>query len=154
MSNIEYKLETLDECLDEMIPIIEAHWEEVSMYQDKVKLSPDWDMYRKVEEADALVLMTVRDEGKLIGYFVFFVQPHMHYSEDVFAVTDALYLDQGYRHSDVSISMFIEAEEFLRQSGVSVIKVSMKTHAPFDSLCEAMGYFNVERIYSKYIGDK
>jgi len=36
---------------------------------------------------------------------------------------------------------------------VSVLNINTKTHKPFDSLMEYLGFNLIERVYSKYIGD-
>lgn len=153
MSDIIYSVETLDQCLEEMKPILEKHYEEVAMYKDKVPLSPDYEKYYLLEEAGVFHIVTVRDKGRLIGYFLSMLSPNLHYSQDIFAVNDILYLDQEYRELGVGQKMFEFAEERLRELGASVLAIHMKTALPFDTLCLGMGYDYAERNYTKYIGD-
>jgi len=153
MSNIIYAVETLDECLEEMKPILQLHYEEVAMYQDKVPLCPDYDRYYKLEELGMFHIVTVRDEGILVGYFLSMLSPNLHYSQTIYAVNDILYLHQDYRKSGVGQKMFSFAEERLKELGASVVAIHMKTALPFDSLCQGMGYDYAERNYTKYIGD-
>lgn len=152
MSSIKYAVETLDECLEEMKPILKAHYEEVAMYQDKVPLAPDYDKYYALEEMGVFHIVTVRDSGTLIGYFLSIVTPNLHYSENLYAVNDILYLHKDYRSLGVGQKMFAFAEDRLKELGVSVIAIHMKTALPFDPLCKGMGYDYAERNYTKYIG--
>jgi len=151
--NIEYNVETLDECLEEMKPLLLSHYEEVAMYQDKVKFNPDYDKYYALEAAEALHIVTVREGNTLIGYFVSLIMPHMHYKDNNYAVNDILYIHEDYRKSKVGLDMFLFAEECLKVQGVDVLCIHMKTAIPFDSLCEGLGYDYAERNYTKYIGD-
>lgn len=149
--NVTFQIETLDECLEEMKPFLKLHWEEVALYKDKILLNPDYNKYYELEKIGILRISTARDEGKLVGYFISMIQPHIHYQDHLYAVNDILYLDESYRGADVAIGLFQFAEEDLKDLGVSVLIIAMKTAKPFDALCEALDYTNVERVYSKYI---
>lgn len=153
MSNIEYAVETLDECLEETKPIFKKHYEEIAMYRDRIPLSPDYDKYYSLEEAGILHIITVRDCGKLIGYFWSIISPHLHYSTTISAVNDILYIDKKYRDKGIGQKMFEFAEEKLKELGVQTLAIHMKTSLPFDSLCVGMGYDYAERNYTKYIGE-
>ena len=151
--NVAYAVETLDECLTEMKPLLEKHWEEIALHKDKIELSPDYDKYYQIEDNGCLHIVTARKGGLLIGYFISFVNHHPHYQEHSFAVNDILFVDPAYRKSSVGGLMFKYAEDRLQEMGVSVVMIAMKTHSPFDELCLALGYNSVERVYSKYIGE-
>lgn len=153
MANITYKREYLIDCLEEIKPILEDHYYEVAMYQDKIDLNPDYEKYTKLEELGMLHLVCARDGDKLIGYFISVISPNMHYSDHLYAVNDILFLKSEYRNALVGQKMFQKAEELLKGEGVSVIAIHMKTALPFDSLCKGMGYDYAERNYTKYIGD-
>lgn len=150
-NNITYQIETLDNILEEMKPILLLHWEEVALYKDKIPLDPDYDEYLHLNEIGMLRVATARDGDKMVGYFLSMISPHLHYQQDVYAVNDILYLDESYRGGDIALGMFKFAEQDLKEQGVSVLIISMKTAKPFDSLCEALGHTCVERTYSKYI---
>ena len=150
---IEYKVETLDECLEEVKPLLEEHYELVAMYKDRVELLPDYTRYYDMEKVNMLHIVTARDEGKLIGYFISVVSPHMHYMSTKYAVNDIVFIEEAYRKTKVGLDMFKFTEEALKADGVDVIVIHMKTSLPFDSLCEGLGYDYAERNYSKYIGE-
>ena len=46
------------------------HWEELALNKDKVPLSPDWNRYKSVEDVGMLSFVALRQDGKLVGYFV------------------------------------------------------------------------------------
>lgn len=150
---LEYAVESLEDCLEEIKPLLEAHYKEVAMYQDKIDLNPDYTKYLELDKTGVLHTATVRDEGVLVGYFISFIMPHMHYQDHTYAVNDILFIDEAYRNAEVGLGLFRFAEEALKQEGVSVIVIHMKTALPFDSLCKGLGYDYAERNYSKYIGE-
>lgn len=150
---ITYQVETFVDIMDELPPLVKAHWEEVAEYQDKLEFDPNWEAYARLDELGLLSCTTVRDNDDLIGYMVFCLQPHMHCRKSLYAINDFLYLDPEYRGTSIATKMFIFAEECLRDSGVDVIHLSAKTKKPFDKLAEFLHYDTVEIGFSKYIGE-
>lgn len=151
---ITFQEEKIVDCLDEIKPLLEMHWEEVAINKDKIKLNPDYDKYISMEAAGCVYMVTVRDDNLLVGYFISFVVPHMHYKDHLFALNDILFLAPGYRGDYVTATgMFNAAEAQLKRVGVSVINLHMKTAVPFEALASYCGYDKIEYIYSKYIKD-
>jgi len=151
---IRYSVEVCTESfINEIKPLLEEHWEEIAMYKDKIEFSPDYDKYISLQNMGMLHVVVVRDDGKLVGYFVSFIQPHIHYKKHLFAVSDILYIHPDYRGSTVAYRMFKYAKQELREVGVSVLMIHMKTAHPFGRLCEALGMEKQELSYSVYLGD-
>lgn len=151
---ITYAVERLEECLEEVKPLLSKHYEQVAMYQDKVKLNPDYDRYLELCDAGVLHCVVARDdEDVVIGYFISMIVPHMHYQDSKYAVNDIVFIEESYRKTKVGLNLFTFAEESLKEQGVSVITIHMKTSLPFDSLCEGLGYDYAERNYTKFIGE-
>jgi len=150
---VDIKREFLSNCLEEMKPLFSKHWLEVAAYQDKIGLAPDYTRYISLENADMVRCYTIRDEGRLIGYWVFFVTAHMHYKADKFAINDIVYVEPEYRLPGVTPAAFQFVEEQLRAEGCSVITYHMKTYKPFESMLKGLGYDHLEHQYGKYIKD-
>ena len=150
---IEYNVEKLSNCLEELKPLLASHYEEVAMYKDKINFNPDYARYKVLEEAGALHIVVARDAEELVGYFICFLMPHLHYKDNLYAVNDIVYIKEELRSSKAGLDMFNYAENSLRSLGASVLCIHMKTSLPFDSLCEGLGYDYAERNYTKYIGE-
>ena len=150
---ITYQEEPLEDCLEEIKPLIEIHWEEIALYKDKIKLNPDFDKYLLLDSLGMLHVLTARDQGTLIGYFISFVQPNMHYKESVFAVNDILYIHPEYRKGSTGYKLFKKAEKSLKEIGVDVIIIHAKVNNDFKPLMDKLEYERIEYNYSKYIGD-
>lgn len=152
---ITYQEEKIIDILEELDPLLTDHYEEIAWRKDKIKLSPDYDKYLKLEEMGILHTVTARepDAGKLVGYFISFVQPHLHYSDTLYAVNDILYMSPEYRATEASANLFRFAEESLKSIGVDVITLHMKVWLPFEALSSYLGYEKIEYNYSKYIGE-
>ena len=150
---IKYQVEKItEEFVEESRSLLEDHWEEIAMYKDKIVFDPDYDKYFQMDELAQLHIVTVRDEGVLVGYFISFVSPHPHYRNDLFASNDILFIKKEYRGSTVAYRMFKFAKKELKSLGVSVMLISMKAEFPFEELCEGLGMDKHEITYSEYIG--
>lgn len=150
---MEYKAEFIKDVLEELKPLLEEHWKEVAWYQEDIKLNPDYNKYVSMQEANNLLFVTARDEGKLVGYNVNFLQYHPHYSDHIYAVNDIIFVHPDYRHGMVAKELLEGTEEILRLLGVSVVTLHMKPAHPFKTLAEQCGFKQQEYVYSKLIGD-
>lgn len=149
MKDYSYKIESVDEVEEEIKLLIEDHWEEIALNQDVIKLNPDFELYKKLEEEGYLGIYTVRDEGELVGYFLVLAHNNLHYKDHIFATNDIIYIKPELRNKSVGKNLIQFAEDDLRKRGVSVLVINTKVHQPFDGLMEHMGYNLIERVYSK-----
>lgn len=153
MSKITYQQEALEDIKFEIQPLLYEHWKEIAMYKDKVDLAPDWARYRGLEESGALHVVTVRDDGVLVGYYVTLIVQGLHYRNTLYGMNDIVIIKPEYRNAGVGKKLFETVEAMLKEKGVQVMTMHMKTYAPFDELCLALNYDYAERLYTKYIGD-
>lgn len=151
--SIKYQQEFLSSCEKDCQDLIKQHWEEIALNKDHIKLNPDWESYHSLEESGILKIFTARDNQTLIGYFVVTVSRSLHYKDHIFANNDIFYLDESYRKGFTGIKLMKFAEKCLKEDGVSLLNVNTKIHKPFDTLMTFLGYKNIERVYSKYLGD-
>lgn len=149
---IEFKKEFISEVRDEIEPMLEQHYLEVAMYQDHIKLNPDWQGYENMEDMDLMYIFTMRDDEKLVGYSVFFITPHLHYQDHEYAVNDIVYIDPEYRGTEHTPNFFMYCQDEMKDNGASVITYHMKVFKPFHTLMEILGYDHAEHLYMKYIG--
>jgi len=149
---MQYKQEFLDTVQKDITPLLEKHWSEIALNQDKIKLNPDWGVYNKLEQDGKLKIFTARDDDKLVGYFVVIVDRHIHYKDHLFANNDILFLAKEYRKGFTGIKLVKFAEKCLKEDGVSVLTINTKVHQPFDKMLDFLKFNKIERIYSKYIG--
>lgn len=153
LTNIEYRVVRLAEILDDMKPLLEKHYEEVAFRKDKIAFNPDYDKYLALDDLGMLHCVGAFKGGELIGYFLSIMNINLHYKDHIYAANDVLYIAPEHRAGRAAYNMFRFAEKDLASKGVSVLTIHMKTHVPFDRLCESLGYTYLERIYAKYIQD-
>lgn len=146
---MQFRREQIINLIPELLPLLEKHYLEIAHYQD-IALKPDWDTYRKIEEANLLRCFTVRDDlDVLIGYCFFFIKKNIHYSDSLQASQDVLFLHPDYRKNHIG-SKFLEwCDDQLRDEGIQVVYHHVKEAHNFGKLLERLDYKLVDLIYSR-----
>ena len=148
---MRYQQEFLDQVKDDILSLLDLHYKEIALNQDKIKLNPDWNVYSELEQQGRLKIFTARDNDTLVGYFVVVVGVNMHYKDHTFACNDIIYLHKDYRKGFAGIKLIKFAKKCLTEDGVSVLAINTKVHQPFDKVLERLGFNLIERVYSSYL---
>ena len=148
---MRYQQEFLDQVKDDILSLLDLHYKEIALNQDKIKLNPDWDVYSELEQQGKLKIFTARDNDTLVGYFVVVTGVNMHYKDHTFACNDIIYLHKDYRKGFAGIKLIKFAKKCLTEDGVSVLAINTKVHQPFDKVLERLGFNLIERVYSSYL---
>ena len=146
-------LESFTENLDFLKPLLPVHYAELALNQDKVPLSPQFDKYIAADERGELVFIALREKGELVGYFIGFVSPALHYSTCLTCQMDIFYIMPDHRGSGAGFELFKFAEDVLKKRGVQRMFVGSKMHKDASWLFEKLGYNPVEVYYSAWVGD-
>jgi GNAT superfamily N-acetyltransferase len=150
MTTLVYEDTNFFSFLEEMKPILLSHYEELCPVKD-FPLDPDWDAYKRYDDAGMLRCVTCRADGELIGYIIFFVQPHIHYKTCLTAVEDIYYVKKEFRKGRVGIRLFKYAEEVLKRIGVNRIIYGTKVYLDNSKLFEYLGYKHTDKVFTKLI---
>ena len=135
---VTFQQEKATERKEEVKPLIEAHWAEVAPDRD-IALDPDWDAYAAAEQHDTLRTYSVRDDGKLVGYALFFVHPDQHSKGSKVATNDLLYVDPEHR-TGFGAGFILWCNSQLRAEGVQVVRQHVTLLRDFGRALEALGY--------------
>jgi L-amino acid N-acyltransferase YncA len=148
---ITYQVEKWNDVVDEMKPLWPLHWEEVAVDKDEIKLNPDYASYENYDRNGALHIVVMRESGRVCGYHVSIVRPHLHYMESLSAFVDVYYIEKQYRGQKAGLKLFQEAERTLKARGVQKIFSGTKKHLDFSKLFEGLGYTATETQFTKLI---
>ncbi len=130
--------------------LLEKHWEELASNKELIKLNPDWDKYYTFEKLGVIKSLAVFVEDKMVGYSCVILQPHLHYSDDLYAFVDVVYVDPEYRMSGVGLKLLNAIENQAKEAGASIIIHHVKTnHMTLGNILETLGYKQFEINYSK-----
>lgn len=149
---ITYQAESLTQRLDEMKPLFPGHYQELALNKDKVPLDPQYDIYLRRDAMGEVLFLTVRKLGELIGYFVGFVAPGLHYRTCLTLTMDIFYVVPEHR-GRIGIGLFRAVEKEAKRRGVQRMFVGSKCHKEASFLFERLGYEKVEVFYSTWLGD-
>ena len=147
---IEYKDDDWLENLDALKEIIKDHYEELSVTKT-FPLDPDWEAYKTILDSGKLRFVTCKEDGKLIGYIIFFMMPHLHYKTCLTAFEDIYFLKKEYRKGRVGLKMFQFAEKLLKEQGVQRILYNTKVHSDNSSLFEYLGFTLIDKVFTKLL---
>lgn len=148
------QIESFEERLEELKELLPSHYEELALNQDKVPLSPQYRIYIEREQRGELLFVTMRDAGALVGYFIGFIAPGLHYSTCLTCTMDIFYIrkdKRGQALPGVRLFRFVEAE--LKRRGVDRWFVGSKCKADASALFEFLDFEKVEIYYSKWLGE-
>ena len=138
---------------DEMAVLWPAHWEEVAINRDKIKLNVDYDSYAEFANVGSLHVLVAREAGVIVGYHIRIIRPHLHYRDSLTAFTDVYYINPSHRKGMTGVRLFKEVEKTLKYRGVQKIFTGTKLHLDMSRIFEHLGYCETERLFTKYIGD-
>lgn len=129
--------------------LIVEHYEEIAHNKDKIKLDPDWERYYDLDEKDLLLCCGAYEGGELVGYYISFVMPNLHYSSDLFAVCDIVFILPEYRRGSMGMNLFTFHEEMCKELGVSVMTMHVKTDNDFSPLMDYLDWKWAEKLFTK-----
>ena len=152
MKSVNFSVESIDQVVVEIAPLLEKHWEEIAHYKD-IPLDPDFDRYYQLAYARLLHIYTARlepegnNKGKLIGYGIYIVQNNMHYKSSLQAVQDILFVDPKYR--GFGRKFILWCDEKLKEQGVQAVYHHIKAEHNWGKMIEGLGYELVDLIYAR-----
>lgn len=145
--------ESFGDGLNELREILPLHFEELALNQDKVPLNPQWNTYFAKEDAGELFYCTLRLEGNLIGYYIGFISPGLHYATCLTCCTDIFFIRKEYRSGGYGRILFQFVEKELRRRGVNRWFTGSKSHVDASKFFEKLNFKKVEVYYSKWLED-
>ena len=148
---ITFQKEIIYDVKDEAAPLLDMHYQELTMHKDSISLDPIWERYAALEKSGLLEIFTARDEGKLIGYSAFFVQSHIHYAETLVAANDVLFLHKDYRKGTSGIKLIKFSESQLKARRVNKITWHVKFSRDFRPILHRLGYVDEEIVVGKIL---
>lgn len=150
---ITAQVEPWREFVAEAQPMLPLHWEELALNKDKVPLDPMYEVYDAKDDAGHVLVVTLRQDGVLKGYFIGFVSPGLHYRTCLTLTMDIFWTHPDIRGGFAGVRLFREVEREAKRRGVQRIFYGSKLHKDASRLFEFLKFSEVERFYTKWIGD-
>jgi hypothetical protein len=150
---ITAQVEPYKDCLPELMECYDHHWEELALNKDKVPLAPQYDIYEARDDAGQLMLVTLRETGRLVGYFIGFIAPGLHYQTCLTLTMDIFWTHPDVRGGFSGVKLFRLVEKEAKRRGVHRMFYGSKLHKDASRLFEFLKMEPVEVYYSKWIGE-
>jgi GNAT superfamily N-acetyltransferase len=81
----------------ELLPLVRANWAESPSCEPGLEVDPDFERYRKLDEADILLCFTAREGEELIGYVIYVVSTSRRHRTVLCGYGEAFYIKPDYR---------------------------------------------------------
>ena len=148
---VKIQVESYEQARPGVELLLEEHWREVALYQDEIKLAPDFERYESLYAAGKLIIVTARLAEVLIGYSIFILHNHIHYKNCLVASQDVLFVTGTQRKTGAGIRLIRGSEDVLRKLGVNRITHHCKQINNLQEILTALGYLVEEVIVGKLI---
>lgn len=149
---ITFAIEPFSSVYDELLPLLEAHYGEISTHKDHgVPLEPMVDVYRAREKDGSLMMVIGREAGQIAAYFVCFIAAGLHYQSCLTCSPDIFYVSPERRTGIAGIRMFRFVEKELKRRGVKRWAVGSKVQHDASALFRFLGFQPVETMFEKWL---
>lgn len=144
-----YAQEKYEDIIKDIKPLIEEHYHEIAKYQD-IPLNPEWDTYQKMSDLGVLKCFSCRleDSNELVGYGIYLVKHHLHYSSCLVAQQDILFIRKEHRGGKGAL-FILWCDKQLKEMGVQMTVQHVKASHNFGPMLERMGYELMDLIYTR-----
>lgn len=149
------QIETLNEGLEELkAALLDAHYNELSEHKNHgYPLNPNYSLYLQMENEGKVLYITLRKEGKLVGYFVGFITNCLHYQISTLSL-DIMYVANDERGKRGGLILINAIKKEFRRRNIKLWRMGSKskfeaaTGHQMDRLLNAIGFEEFETVYA------
>jgi len=147
---MEFKRGSIQEYWDKAIPLFKRHHDETGSMEG-AEFNPAKEKYFALDQSgNAKLFVAIEKEDHLCGYCIFFVFPHHHYQDHLWAVQDVLFVEK--EHRGFTACRFVAwCDEELKKDGVKVVARLVHPKNDYSRLLESLGYNLVEMGYMRKV---
>jgi GNAT superfamily N-acetyltransferase len=147
VGKIHFAVEQFKAVIDEARPLLRRHWEEIAKNKELLKLNPDMEMYDRIGEN--LLLITARNDGALVGYFVWFLIKHPHYRHVSVAEEDLHFLLPEYRRGLTGYKLMKAACTAAFDCGANLLVSREKIGHEHPAIMKRLGFVPTDIVYTR-----
>ncbi len=143
-------VESFTDHIEELQPLLAVHHAELAIDPIEIPLEPKWHLYKQRDAAGQILFITLRKEGRLVGYFIGFLVESLH-NDLRLCVQDIFYVYGPERLQGGGTILFDAVEAEFRRRGGGRWIVACKTHVPADPFFRRHGFSEIEHSYWKMV---
>jgi hypothetical protein len=145
-----FQVEPVEDWASESKELVYAHWQELGLDLD-LEIAPDFGKMKQLEDMGMFKVVTVREDGRMVGYLLAVVNNHLHYrNSPLMLIVDAYYVSPECR-SGTGVKLVRFTEELAHRLGAIKIYFSCKVHKDHSRLFAALGYRLSDFAFTKRI---
>lgn len=149
---ITYQIEKSETWDAEKQAIVAECWEEIGHgSQRKIMPTPNLESYGTLERQGLLIAVTMRDDGKLIGYCTMFLVGSTQHPGHKKVVSDSIYVRKDKRGPMTGINLILHAEKLAKEAGAVESDFFVTMELDFGRLLEKLDYQLTAKVYSKVL---
>jgi hypothetical protein len=145
---IVFQLEPPEPFTQDALDLFRRHYEEIAERTDVIELDPNIELYNELYKKGALEIHTAREDGKLIGYSIWFLSKHIHYKKSLTASSDVLYIVPEQRKGMFGVKFIKWTTEEIKKRNPQRIMFHVKPFLDYSPILERNGANYFEKIYS------
>ena len=145
---ITFQKEAPSPFADDAIQLFKDHYDEIAERTDVIDLDPNIEQYNFMFNKNMLEIHTARDDGKLVGYSIWFVVNHIHYKKSLTATSDVLYISPNYRKGMFGYKFIKWTTDEIKKRKPQRILFHVKPFLDYGHLLERLGGHFFEKSYS------
>ena len=132
----------------ELPSLLRAHHNEVEPAGHNIACAPNVPVYVALEQAGILWIITVRDEGELVGYLSMLICQGLHFAHVRTCQVESFYIRPEWRTGWRYLALFRRALALMRDFQVGKVYVVAKSHLDFSPVLRRLGLAQEEVVYT------
>jgi hypothetical protein len=145
---ITFQVEGVKAVQTEGLALLDSHYEEIAQFKQVQRLDPDWEAYYRLEQAGKLWVMTVRADGRMVGYIVMLLTTDMHYRQLLRATEDIHFILPEYRKGLTGYRLLVRMKQAMAEKGAHTITLRTKANSDHGVLFERLGGVLHDLVYT------
>lgn len=141
--------ERVDKTYEELDELVRDYYATTVASEDVPPIDFNWPVYCALQETGMLVLVTARSSGKLVGFVIYHIFPHLHHRSKINAACDTLAVNTRYRSLGIGRALMEHAEPILKKLEVNYVTHQFRTCYKSKPLFPKLGYKLIEQGYLK-----
>lgn len=148
MNNVSFYQVNFRDVVEEVLPLMQLHFDEVSPFRHKEIFDPDVDMYLQLDGANRLPFSVAKYKDKIIGYNVYSLMRHPHCKVS-FAHQEVFYVLKEYRGKGVGRMLLEFSDMELRMIGIKYVCNSFSAEFDETGIIENNGCKLMDKLFIK-----
>jgi hypothetical protein len=144
---ITYHLESFAQLMSDGADVMLENYKEFGL--DGIAPQPDVPKYILLDTHGRLLVLTAREEKKIVGYQIVVLTPHPHDHQVLCGMVDAHFLSKSHRKGMTGLRLIKETLSVLRQLGVQLVVYNTKNQ--FQKVFEKLGFEQTAVVMTRWL---